>query len=34
MPRTFRQFAFVCGVFLCVVLAAAGAYAQSSVGTV
>jgi hypothetical protein len=34
MPHTLRQFAFLCGVFLCVMLAAFGAYAQTAVGTI
>ena len=34
MPHTLKTFALVCGMFLCVMLAAVGAYAQTSVGTV
>jgi hypothetical protein len=34
MPPTLKRFAFVCGFGLCVILAAVGASAQTSVGTV
>src|SRR6516164_2009653 len=34
MPCTLKTSAWVCGVFLCVILAGTGAYAQTAVGTV